>query len=288
MEISTKQPVPDYKEMIRQEWTGAAPLWQKWNLKFVIQTRAATELVVQGAQVASGMKVLDLASGTGEPALSLAKAVRPKGHVVATDLVPEMLEAARRNAAVQGLDNVEFRIADAESLPFSDGEFDRVTCRFGIMFFPDIPRAMAEIRRVLKPGGRVCFAVFGSLQENPLFGVSIGPFLKRVKMPPPPPNAPHIFRFADETSLEKALSSAGFHDVSTSKQRIIFSWPGPAEECWEATRELAAPFKNLIDAIPPEQTDEVIREVLDGIRNFQVGDNIDLPATVNIAVGTAR
>ena len=202
---SSQNPIPNYKEMVRQEWTGAAPLWQKWNHKFVIQTRAATELVVQGAQVVSGMKVLDLASGTGEPALSLAKVVGPQGRVMATDLVPQMLEAARQNAAAEGLDNIEFRVADAESLPFADGEFDRVTCRFGIMFFPDIPKALAEIRRVLKPAGRGCFAVFGSLQENPLFAVSLGPFLKRVKMPPPPPDAPHIFRFADETKLANAL-----------------------------------------------------------------------------------
>ena len=284
---SSQHPIPNYKEMVRQEWTGAAPLWQKWNHKFVIQTRAATELVVQGARVVSGMKVLDLASGTGEPALSLAHAVGPRGRLTATDLVPQMLEAARQNAAAQGLDNIEFRLADAESLPFGDGEFDRVTCRFGIMFFPDVPKTLAEIRRVLKPGGRVCFAVFGSLEENPLFAVSLGPFLKRVKMPPPPPDAPHIFRFADETKLANALSSAGFRDVATNKQRVIFSWPGPAEECWEATRELAAPFKKLIEAIPPEQTVEVIREVLEGLRRFQNGGNIDLPATVTIAVGVA-
>jgi ubiquinone/menaquinone biosynthesis C-methylase UbiE len=287
MEMSSNHPVQDFKEMIRKEWTSAAPLWQKWNHKFVIQTRAATELVVRGAGLAPGMKVLDLASGTGEPALSLAKAVGPQGRVVATDLVPQMLEAVRQNAAAQGLDNLEFRMADAESLPFSNGEFDRVTCRFGIMFFPDIPRAMAEVRRVLKPGGRVCFAVFGSLGDNPLFLVSLGPFLKRVKMPSPPPDAPHIFRFADETKLANALSSAGFRDVSTNKQRVTFPWPGPAEECWEATRELAAPFKKLIEAIPPDQTEEVIREVLDGVRRFQVGDNINLPATVIIAVGVA-
>jgi ubiquinone/menaquinone biosynthesis C-methylase UbiE len=286
-EMSTNQPVPNYKEMIRQEWTGAAPLWQKWNHKFVIQTRAATELLLRGAEVAPGMKVLDLASGTGEPALSLARAVGPQGRVVATDLVPQMLEAARQNAAAQGLDNLEFRMADAEALPFSDAEFDCVTCRFGIMFFPDIPKAMAEIRRVLKPGGRVCFAVFGSLEENPIFLVSLGPFLKRVKMPPPPPDAPHIFRFADETKLASALSSAGFHGVSTNKERVTFSWPGPAEEAWESTRELAAPFKKLIEAIPPDQTEEVIREVLEGIRRFQVGDNINLPATITIAVGAA-
>jgi ubiquinone/menaquinone biosynthesis C-methylase UbiE len=287
MQMSDNQPVPDYKEIVRAEWTGAAPLWEKWNAKFVIQTRPATELVVQAAEVAPGMKVLDLACGTGEPALGLARAVGPKGLVVATDLVPEMLEAARKNAAAHALGNMEFRLADAEALPFSDGEFDRVTCRFGIMFFPNIPKAMSEIRRVLKPGGRVCFAVFGSLEENPIFRVSLGPFLKRVKMPLPPPDAPHIFRFADETKLANTLSSAGFRDVNTKKERVIFSWPGPAEESWAATRELAAPFKKLIEAIPPEQTDEVTREVLEGIRRFQSGDEINLPATVIIAAGIA-
>ncbi len=285
--MSSNQPVPDYKEMTREEWTGAVPLWQKWNQKFAIQTRAATELVLRGAELASGMKVLDLASGTGEPALSLARAVGPQGRVVATDLVPQMLEAARQNAAAQGLNNIEFHVADAEAMPFSNGEFDRVTCRFGIMFFADIPKAMAEIRRVLKPGGRVCFAVFGSLEENPIFMVSLGPFLKRVKMPPLPPDAPHIFRFADETKLANALSSAGFRDVSTNKQRVNFPWSGSAEECWEATRELSAPFKKLIEAIPPDQTEEVIREVLEAVRRFQVGGNINLLATVIIAVGVA-
>lgn len=285
--MSANQPVPDYKEIVRKEWTDAAPLWQKWNHKFVIQTRAVTELVVRSAAVLPGMRVLDLASGTGEPALSLARAVGAQGHVVATDLVPEMIEAARQNAAAQGLTNIECRLADAEALPFSNAEFDRVTCRFGIMFFPNIPKAMAEIRRVLKPGGRVCFAVFASLEENPIFGVSLGPFLKRVKMPPPPPDAPHIFRFADEHKLAAALSSAGFSEVHTHKQQVTFSWPGSAEESWESTRELAAPFKKLIESIPPEQTGEVFGEVLAGLRRFQVGDNIDLPSTVIIAVGVA-
>ncbi len=277
--------LPDYKEMMRKEWTGAAPFWQKWNAKFVIQTRAATELIVRGAEVGPGMKVLDLACGTGEPALSLAKAVGSSGRVVATDLVPEMLEFARQNAFARELDNLEFRTGDAEALPFADAEFDRVTCRFGIMFFPDVPKAMAEIRRVLKPGARICFAVFATLEENPFFLVSLGPFLKRVKMPAPPPDAPHIFRFADESKLRETLSSGGFLEVSTTKNHVVFPWPGSAEESWEATRELAAPFKKLIQAIPREQTDEVIGEVLDGLRRFRVGDEIRLAATVIIAAG---
>jgi ubiquinone/menaquinone biosynthesis C-methylase UbiE len=282
-----QNPVPDYKEMIRKDWTGAAPLWQKWNHKFVIQTRAATELVVHGSELALGMKVLDLASGTGEPALSLAQSVGVLGRIIATDMVPEMIEAARQNAAAMGLANMEFRVVDAESLPFSDGEFDRVTSRFGLMFFPDIPKAMSEIRRVLKPGGRFCFLVWATLEENPFFLVSLAPFLKRVKLPPPPPDAPHIFRFADQTKLETVLQSAGFRDVSVKKYHVTFPWPGSAEESWAATRELAAPFKKLIEALPLEHTDAVIREVLDGLRSFESGGSINLPATVNIAVGAA-
>jgi ubiquinone/menaquinone biosynthesis C-methylase UbiE len=285
--MGAQEQTPNYKEMVRKEWTGAAPFWQKWNAKFGVQTQAATELVVRGTEAGPGMKVLDLACGTGEPALSLAKAVGASGRVVATDLVPEMLEFARQNAAARGLDNIEFRMADAESLPFADGEFDRVTCRFGIMFFPDVMKAMGEIRRVLKPGGRICFAVFATLEENPFFLVSLEPFLKRVKRPAPPPDAPHIFRFADESRLRDALLSAGFLEVNTSKNRVIFPWPGSAEESWEATRELAAPFKKLIEAIPREQTDEVFGEVLDALRRFQVGDEIELAATVIIATGVA-
>ncbi len=89
---------PDPKESLRQEWLAAASFWKKWYPQFVIQTRAATDLVVQGAALSPGMHVLDLASGTGEPALTLAEAVGPQGRVVATDLVPEMLHAAQEHA----------------------------------------------------------------------------------------------------------------------------------------------------------------------------------------------
>ena len=124
-------------------------------------------------------------------------------------------------------------------------------------------------------------------KENPLFLVSLEPFLMRVTMTPPPPDAPHIFRFANETKFANALSSGGFHTVGTSKQRDDNPWPGSVEECWEATRDLAAPFKKLIEAVPSAQMEEVTREVLDGIRRFQSGENINLPATVTVAVGIA-
>ena len=275
----------DPKEVVRQEWTGAAPLWKKWYEKLAAQTREATETVVREAQVASGMHVLDLASGSGEPALSLARAVGPQGRVVATDLVPEMLAAAREHA--RGLSNMEFHVADAERLPFGDAEFDRVTCRFGLMFFPEVQRALAGVRRVLKPGGRVCFAVFASLEENPGFAVTMGPFLKRAKLPPPHPDAPNVFRFADPAKLQRTLAEAGLKEARAVKHPITWAWPGPPEEAWQAMSELAAPFKKVIAMLPPEQAKEALDEVMSGLRRVYDGKSTNLTATVITGTGTA-
>jgi len=284
--MSTRPNNPaDFKETVRQEWTGAAPLWKKWNHKSVVQSHAATQLVVHGAELQPGMHVLDLASGTGEPSLSLAKAVGSAGRVVATDLVPEMLEAARENARAQGLSQVEFQVADAEHLPFQAGEFDRVTCRFGLMFFPDVQKALGEIRRVLKPGGRISFLVWGPLEENPLFSATFGPFLKHVQLPPPPPDAPGVFRFADQAKLAAAIATTGFHNVATAKHTVPWPWKGTVEDAWQAISERAAPFKKFLAALPPEKNPEVMREVFAGLRRYQQGDTIALTATLNSATG---
>ncbi len=273
-------PTPGPKEVIRQEWLEAVPHWKKWFDKLSFQSRSATQLVVEGAQLSHELHVLDLASGSGEPALALAKTVGPRGRIVATDLVPEMLDVARENAHVRGLSNIEFRSADAEQLPFANASFDRVTCRFGLMFFPDSQRSLSEIRRVLKPGGRVSFVVWGSAKENPLFAVMLGPFLKHVNVPPPAPDAPHVFRFADESKLSAALTSAGFQDVSVATHKVPWPWPGPPEEAWQASRELAAPFKKMIAALPPDKSDEVVQEVIESIRQFYDGRQVNFPASL--------
>lgn len=284
---TTPSPSTDPRETIRQEWLAAAPFWKKWYPQLSFQSRQATDLVVQGAALSPGMQVLDIASGSGEPALSVAAAVGPQGRVFATDLIREMLQIAEENAAARGLRNIEFRSADAEQLPFPDRHFDRITCRFGIMFIPDIQRALSEMRRVLKPAGRVSFVTWGPMEENPLFGTMIRPFLKYVEVPPPPPDSPHIFRFADENKLAQVLSLAGFQEVRATKHRINWPWPGSAEQAWQGGSELAAPFKRIIAATPADKKEEAIREVIEGIRRFSDGQAINFPATVIASAAVA-
>lgn len=275
-----------YKETSREDWSGAAPLWKKWYEKFAEQSRAATELVVEGAQLKPGMRVLDLASGSGQPSLAIAQAVGSQGHVTATDMVAEMLEAVRGNAAKLGLANMDFRIADVSKLPFNNAEFDRVTCRFALMLFPEVEKVLAEVRRVLRPGGRVSFVVWGSFEENPYFTVRLKPYFKYVERPPSGPDTPGVFRFGDPIKLADTLKAAGFRDIRTDKRHVSWPWSGPPEQCFEAGRELSAPFKKIMAALPPEKTEEVTREVLDGIRKVYDGTRINFTATVILATAT--
>jgi ubiquinone/menaquinone biosynthesis C-methylase UbiE len=273
-------PSPDPKEIVRQDWLGAAPAWKKWYSQLAFQSRQATELVVQGAALSPGMHVLDLASGSGEPALSVAAAVGPEGRVTATDLIREMLQIAEENAAARNLKNIDFRAADAEQLPFPARFFDRITCRFGIMFIPDIQKALGEMRRVLKPGGCVSFVTWGPMEENPLFSTMLRPFLKYVDVPPPPPDSPHVFRFADEKKLAELLCLAGFLDASATKRKINWPWPGTPEQAWQGASELAAPFKRIIAATPPDKRELAIHEAIEGFRRFYDGHSVNIPATI--------
>ncbi len=276
---------PDVRQTLREEWTSAAPYWKKWDRYLATQSQAATDLVVKGAQLATGLRVLDLASGTGQPAITIAKAIGPTGHVTASDMTHEMVEALKENA--RGITNLDARVADAEHLPFSNAEFDRVTCRFGIMFLPDIQTALKEIRRVLKPTGRFSFLVWSPLEENPLFSSTVGPFMKHVNLPPPPPDAPTIFRFADPAKLKITLDAAGFHDLAVTKQQVAWPWPGTPEDAWEGMRELAAPFKKIIAAVPPDKLPGVVQEVMNNLTRLYDGKQVNFTASVILATGSA-
>ncbi len=130
--------IEKFRGRLREEWTEEATVsaWRKWHAKLAAFTRGVTEAILEAAKLHPGMRVLDLASGVGDPSLSIAEAVGPSGHVTATDLGPGMIGLAEELARARKLRNIDFRVADVEALPFPDESFDVVTCRFGVMFFP--------------------------------------------------------------------------------------------------------------------------------------------------------
>ena len=139
-----------FKQQVQQDWAGSdtAGAWQKYYPQMREQMAAVTNALVEAARPQPDMRIFDLASGNGEPALSLARRVAPNGRITATDLNEGMLSALRENAAADHVTNIETKVCDAHELPFSDESFDLVTSRFGVMFFADTPAALREIKRV--------------------------------------------------------------------------------------------------------------------------------------------
>ena len=274
-----------WKAGVRQEFTEVAAAWRTWHPHFAAQSRATSEAIVRAAQVTPGMHVLDLASGTGEPALTLALAVAPEGSVTATDLVPEMLAIAADNAEQSHVTNLTFQQADAEALPFPAQSFDVVTCRFGVMFFPNVAQAFAEIARVLKPGGRVAFLAQGPLAQNP-WQASIVEVLRRyVQIPPPEAGAPHGLRFAQPGTLAQALRNAGFRHVHEESQTIAWQWPGTPEQFWTFRCDTGSLIRQYLAHLSLVSQTSVIQEVIASIGTYYDGQQVRFTAGVVIASG---
>lgn len=277
--------VERFREKLREEWTDEQTVgaWRKWNDRMAEFTREATAAVLEAAHLRPGMQVLDLASGVGDPALSIAQAVGPSGHVTATDLGPGMIAFAEELAKKKGLRNIEFRVADVEALPFPDGSFDVVSCRFGVMFFPEQVKAFRECRRVLQPGGRVAFVVWGK-REQPFLGTTVGVLMRYVEAPPPDPDAPHAFMFGERGLLRRRLEEAGFSDVREEVRTVTGRWKGTPEEYWQQFTEVAAPFRPLVAKLTPETRAKAEAEIFAGLGKLSSGKELLMP--LEIVVGT--
>jgi SAM-dependent methyltransferase len=244
-----------------------------------------TEAIVAEAQVEPGMQVLDIASGTGEPAISIAALLRETGRVVATDLSPAPLQIAEQRAVERGLGNIEFVPADVHQLPFPNGTFDRITSRLGVMFFADLPRALGEMHRVLKPGGRASLLAWGTMQQ-PYFDSTLGTILRLLPELQLPPSGLNMFKFGEPGTLSTALRSAGFAGAHEQNQQTPWNWPGTPAELWEWFRSVTVPFEPLLRAIPVEQQSHVDAEVIAALRRYYDGQEVQFLASIALASAT--
>lgn len=242
-----------------------------------------TRAIVEAAQVQPGMRVLDVACGTGEPSISLAALLADTGEVIGVDLSPAPLKIAEERAAQRGLANARFEQADAHHLPFTDNSFDCITSRLGIMFFSDLPRALAEMRRVLKPAGRAILLVWGTM-EQPYFQTTIGTVLRMLPGAIVPESGIRMFALGREGELSQLLRQSGFTTIEERSITVDWTWLGTPEEVWEYFQDVTVPFASFLQSIPAARHPEIDAEVLKAIRQYCDGTSIKFTATVNIAV----
>ena len=259
---------------------------EKWKAKSAAMGNAVTAALVEYSRPLPDMRVLDLASGTGEPAISLAQRVGPQGSVTAVDQSSELLDIAAERARNKKLSNFTIQQADAHHLPFAGQSFDLATCRFGVMFFSDAERALAELRRVLKPGARACFVAWGPM-EQPYWQTTMKIVHRHVGGAMLQPGGADLFRFSVPGSLSKALSASGFHEVEESTQHLPWTWPGDAEEVFEYAWAVAAPFRPMLERVRVEEWPVIRAEATAAIERYRVGDEIRFGADVVLASGKA-
>lgn len=248
------------KQREHSTWTAVAPGWRKHDERLTQITKPVTERLLDLAGVGLGHHVLDIACGTGEPAIPAALRVRD-GHVVATDFVEEMLAFAREKAAAKGVRNVEFRRADGEGLSFPDASFDAVTVRFGLMFMPTPLACLTKAHQVLRPGGRIAVACWAGPEENLWASLPMRVIRRELEMPAPPPSSPGLFAFADRSRLESVLKEAGFRNVVAEPVKVRMSDFDSGAEYFTWTRELAGPVATLFAQLPPQKQTAVKSEI---------------------------
>jgi SAM-dependent methyltransferase len=273
----------EIRDAQRATWAGLSVGWDKWDAVIIDQLRPVTTAMIERLGIAERHQHLDIAAGTGEPGLSIARLV-PKGRVVLTDLAPEMLHIAARRAEEQGVTNIETKVCSADDLPYDDATFDAVSVRFGYMFFPDAMRATAEFARVLRPGGRLCSSVWARPEDNPWTTIAMQAIATEVALPPPDPAGPGMFRCAAPGHVSALYHAAGLRDVvewDVDVELVTRS----AAQYWEMISEHVS-----LAAAALQQVDEPAREriratALAKVSAFEKDGAVRVPGAARCIVG---
>lgn len=268
-----------YKKSERDSWNKFSARYIKVALP---EFRPFGRRLVEIAGVGRGMWVLDVATGPGEPALTIARRVGPSGLVVGVDFSPTMLRRARARARKLRLRNALFREMDAERLAFNEMTFDRVFCRFGLMLMPDAERALAEMRRVLVPGGRVAVAVWSAQSKVNTLGI-VRRTLERHDAFNPPPGAPDFFRFGKAGAIGRALRAAGFRQVRTERLTVEWVFKGPAD-FWDSMKK-GPSLRRALSKVSPSVRRAVKEDVFRALEKFQRNGKLRIPNEAVLALG---
>jgi len=247
MSFDTQQ----YKSDQKSGWTAVGEGWRKWMDLTAPWYEPLIKRLMALADIKPGHKVLDVATGVGEPALTIATFVGPTGNVCGIDQAPGMLENARIRAYDRGLTNVIFKEMDAENLEVSAHAYDAAVCRWGLMFMPDLPRALQGIQTALKPGGRFATAVWGLPPHVPMLSVPMMAIREVIDLPPPPEGMPGPFNLAAPGLLESHLRQVGFVDVQVETFEVV-TVTDSVDQSLEMTRDLSAPLVKLLAQYPEE------------------------------------
>ncbi|HEX7167878.1 MAG TPA: methyltransferase domain-containing protein [Acidimicrobiales bacterium] len=262
---------------VRRSWDAVAQAWEEHRARVFDGFRHVSEWLVEQVDPQPGETVVDLAAGPGETGFLAAERVGESGRVLSTDIAPGMVEAARRGAATRHLDNVECRVLDAQAMDLPDQTADAVICRLGFMLMPDPGAALREVRRILKPGGKLAYAVIGAPDRNAWMGLIMMSFVSRGHMPsggsPFGPGGP--FSLADPARNVELARAAGFSSVDVQELTGAFDY-ADVDDHWSLQLALAGPVADMAAAVDAGELAEVKKALANAMEPHKTGDHYEL------------
>jgi SAM-dependent methyltransferase len=273
----------EIRDVQRTSWARLSAAWEKWDSVIVDQLAPVGAAMCERLDIAPDQQHLDIASGTGEPGLSIAK-LAPRGRVVLTDLSPQMLDVAVRRSVARGIHNIDTTVCSADELPFDDATFDSVSVRFGYMFFPNMARATAEFVRVLRPGGRLCSSVWVKPEHNPWTSIAMQAIATEVAVPPPDPNAPNMFRCAAPGYVGALYDAAGLHDIAEWDVDVELVTRSPGQY-WEMISEHVSLVAAALQRVDEPARDRIRAHAVAQVGEFERDGEIRVPGVARCIVG---
>jgi SAM-dependent methyltransferase len=252
-------------------WDDSADGWKRWWPTFERSAQVVNDRLAELAALRPGHRVLDIATGSGEPALTAARLVGQSGHVVAVDMSPAMLAIARERIDAAALTNVQLVESDAESLRLDPHSFDAALCRWGLMFMPDLDGVTRAMHRALKPGGHFATAVWSVADKVPVCGLARDA-IRRITGIVPPPNAPDPTNLADPSILERSLAAAGFHDVTIERLTVTFEFSSP--DAFADFRGQIGGTRAMLSKMPSDVARKVREAVVASAGEFATTDGV--------------
>jgi SAM-dependent methyltransferase len=279
---ATSAAAEEYRRRSTRNWETAAAGWESERDRVARMGRPITEWLVAHLDLEPGQTVLELATGTGDVGLAVAAAL-DGGRVIMSDRSQGMVDAAGRAVAAAGARNAEVRRLDAEALDLPDASVDRVVCRFAYMLIPDRAAAFAETRRVLRPDGRLAFAVWASADRN-AWATTLWDVLEgRTDLPPTPPGGPGMFALGDPATVTALVESAGFSVQATEHIAVVWTYPD-WDAYWRAQSSLNGGLARLLPTLSDGERDELVAAVKDAVEPFRDGAGYRL---TGVALGVA-
>ena len=279
-----EQQLTEIREQQKATWNKFSPGWKKWDdftMKFL---QPMGDKIIEALHIKGSDRVLDVACGTGEPGLTIA-AMAPQGHVTGTDLAEQMLDIAKENAAKKNLKNYSTQACDICELPFESNSFDKISCRMGFMFFPDMQMASDEMYRALKPGGIMATSVWSTSDKNAWITNIMGVISKNLELPPPVPGAPGMFRCGNPGFIKAIMERSGFNNIEELPVtgKVIYS---DFEHMWQMMNEVAAPVVGALSKADDAMKEKIKNEARELSKQYETDKGLELDYGALVISGT--